>query len=145
MDKVSYSTTQSDGVVAYLWYPENGDFLVKRLLIARDVTPKCTYLLLEVTSVLFVDEDEVKIITRAELFVHVAECRGQVKPAQKQPNWDRFAWNRHGINRDISGDIKTRVIRTSHGRAIHDLKFCDGFTLVVLIWWRTGRLSADDR
>ena len=80
---------------------------MKRLSTATgDGEPKCTYLLLEVTSVLFVDEDEVKIITRAELFVHVAECRRQVKPAQKQPNRDRFAWNRHTINRDISGDIK---------------------------------------
>jgi hypothetical protein len=67
--------------------------------------PQCTYLLLEVTSVLFVDEDEVKIITRAELFVHVAECWRQVKPAQKQPNRDRFAWNRDAIHRDISGYI----------------------------------------
>ena len=51
-----------------------------------------THLLLEVTSVLFVDEDEVKIITRAELLVHVAERWRQVKPAKKQPNWDCFAW-----------------------------------------------------
>lgn len=53
--------------------------------------PGHTHLLLEVTSVLFVDEDEVEIITRAELLVHVAERRRQVKPAQKQPNRDRFA------------------------------------------------------
>jgi hypothetical protein len=33
------------------------------------------YLLLEVTSILFVDEDEVEIIPGAELLVHVSERR----------------------------------------------------------------------
>ena len=42
-----------------------------------------TYLLLEVASVLFVDEDEVEVVARAELFVHIAECRRQVKPAEE--------------------------------------------------------------
>ena len=39
------------------------------------------HLLLEVTSVLAVDGDEVKIIMRAELLVHVAERWRPVKPA----------------------------------------------------------------
>lgn len=42
-----------------------------------------TDLLLEVASVLFVDEDEVEVVARAELFVHIAECRCQVKPAEE--------------------------------------------------------------
>jgi hypothetical protein len=50
-----------------------------------------THLLFEITSILFVDQDEVKIIACAELFVHVAECGGQVKPAKEQPDRDRFA------------------------------------------------------
>lgn len=104
-----------------------------------------THLLLEVTSVLFVDEDEVKVITRAELFVHVAERWRQVKPAQKQPDWDRFAWiQSFGIH--ISGKKKDGgETRTSHGGTVHDFKLCDGLALVVLIWWRTRRLAADDR
>jgi hypothetical protein len=36
-------------------------------------------------------------------------------------------------------------MRTSHGRTVHDFKLCDRLALVVLIWWRTRRLSADDR
>lgn len=42
-----------------------------------------TYLLLEVAPVLFVDEDKVEVVARAELFVHIAECRCQVKPAEE--------------------------------------------------------------
>ena len=46
-------------------------------------SPNITHLLLKVTPVLFVDEDEVKIITRAEFFVHVSERRCQVETPQK--------------------------------------------------------------
>jgi len=46
-------------------------------------SPKHTHLLLKVTSVLFIDEDEVKIITRAEFFVHVSERRRQFETPQK--------------------------------------------------------------
>jgi len=90
-----------------LRYPKDGNFL-----------------LLEVASVLFVNEDEVEVVTRAELFVHVAECRRQVKPAEEQSDWDRFA---------------------SHWRAVHDFELCDRLTLVVLIRRRAGGLAADDR
>jgi hypothetical protein len=49
-----------------------------------------THLLLKITSVLFVDEDEIKIVTGAELLVHVAKRWRQVKPSKEQPNWDCF-------------------------------------------------------
>jgi len=39
------------------------------------------HLLLEVTPVLFVDEDEVEVVPRAELLIDVAEGRGQVDAA----------------------------------------------------------------
>ena len=51
-----------------------------------------TDLLLEVPPVLLVDEDEVEIISRAKLLVHVAECRREVEAAEEEPYWDRLAW-----------------------------------------------------
>ena len=52
-----------------------------------------TNLLLEVPPVLLVDEDEVEIISCAELLVHVAEGRREVEAAEEEPYWDRFAWD----------------------------------------------------
>jgi len=49
-----------------LWYPENGDLL-----------------LLEITSILFVNKHEIEIISRAELFVHITEGRCQIESTQK--------------------------------------------------------------
>jgi hypothetical protein len=82
--------------MAHLGYPENCDFLMPCLFVrdaARGENGRSmhgTHLLLEITSVLFVDEDEIKIITRAELLVYVAERWCQVEPAEEEPNWDCF-------------------------------------------------------
>ena len=38
-----------------------------------------SYLLLEITSVLFVNKHKIEIISRAELFVYIAECRRQIE------------------------------------------------------------------
>ena len=51
-----------------------------------------TYLLLEVPPVLLVDENEVEVVSRAELLVDVSERRREVEAAQEQPYWDRLAW-----------------------------------------------------
>ena len=51
-----------------------------------------THLLLEVPPVLLVDEDEVEVISRAELLVHVAERRREVEATEEEPYWDRLAW-----------------------------------------------------
>lgn len=50
-----------------------------------------THLLLEVPPVLLVNEDEVEVISRAELLVHIAERRREVEPAEEQAYWDRLA------------------------------------------------------
>ena len=52
-----------------------------------------TYLLLEVPPVLLVDENEVEVISCAELLVHVAEGRREVEAAEEESYWDRFAWD----------------------------------------------------
>ena len=51
-----------------------------------------THLLLEVPPVLLVDEDEVEVISRAELLVDVPERRREVEATQEQPYRDRLAW-----------------------------------------------------
>ena len=51
-----------------------------------------THLLLEVPPVLLVDENEVEVISRAELLVHVPERRREVEAAQEEPYGDRLAW-----------------------------------------------------
>ena len=50
-----------------------------------------TNLLLEVPPVLLVDEDEVEVISRAELLVHVAERRREVEATEEEAYWDRLA------------------------------------------------------
>ena len=65
------SRSQSQHERTHLWYPENSNLL-----------------LLEVPPVLLVDEDEVEVISRAELLVHVAERRCEVKPAEEKPYRD---------------------------------------------------------
>ena len=71
----------------YLRYPKDGNFLTA-VLVSHNTRKGTkwldgTYLLFEVAPVLFVNEDEIEIVARAELFVHVAECRRQVKPAEE--------------------------------------------------------------
>jgi len=44
----------------------------------------------------------------------------------------------------ISAKRGTGETRTSHGSTIHDFELCDGLALVVLVWWRTRRLAADN-
>ena len=68
---------------AYLRYPKNGNFLRAVSISDYTKTTYSTYLLLEVASVLFVNENKVEVVARAELLVHVAECRRQVKPAEE--------------------------------------------------------------
>ena len=51
-----------------------------------------THLLLEVPPVLLVDEDEVEVISRAKLLVHVAERRRQVEAPEEEPDGDRLAY-----------------------------------------------------
>ena len=58
----------------HLWYPVDRDLL-----------------LLEVPPVLLVDEDEVEVISRAELLVHVAERRRQVEAPEEESDGDRLA------------------------------------------------------
>jgi len=84
----------------------------------------CDLLLLKVPPVLLVDEDEVEVIPRAELFVDVAEGGCEVEAAEEEPDGDRFA---------------------AHRCSVHNLKLCNRLALVVLIRRGTRRLSPDDR
>lgn len=54
---------------AYVRYPEDGDLV-----------------LLVVSPVFFVDENEVEVVPSVELLVHVSECRCKVETAQEQPD-----------------------------------------------------------
>ena len=65
------SRSQSQHERTHLWYPENSNLL-----------------LLEVPSVLFVYEDEVEVISRAELLVHITERRREVEAAKEEPYRD---------------------------------------------------------
>ena len=59
---------------------------------AERARAEATDLLLEVPPVLLVDEDEVEVISRAELLVHVAERRRQVEAPEEEPDGDRLAY-----------------------------------------------------
>ena len=48
--------------------------------------------MLEVPPVFLVDEDEVEVISRAELLVHVAERRRQVEAPEEESDGDRLAY-----------------------------------------------------
>lgn len=50
----------------YLWYSEDGDLL-----------------LLEVSPVLFIYEDEIEVVACAELFIDVSECRRQFEASEE--------------------------------------------------------------
>ena len=58
----------------HLWYPVDRDLL-----------------LLEVSPILFIDKDEIEIVTRAELLVQIAEGRSEVEAAQEEADRDRLA------------------------------------------------------
>ena len=72
--KISVTPSYAQSKNAYLWYPENSDLL-----------------LLEVSPVLLIDEDEVEVISRAELLIHVAERRREVEAPQEEPYRNRLA------------------------------------------------------
>ena len=59
----------------HLWYPVDRDLL-----------------LLEVSPVLLVDEDEVEVVAGRELLVHVPEGRREVEAAEEEAYGDGFAW-----------------------------------------------------
>lgn len=80
--------------------------------------------MLEIPPVLLVNEDQVQVIPRAELLVDIAERRRQVKAAEEQSYWDRLATDRS---------------------TIHNLKLCDRFGFVILVWRCSCRFASDDR
>ena len=50
------------------------------------------FLLLEIATVLLVDQDEVEVVSRAELLVHVAEGRGEVETTQEESDGDGLSY-----------------------------------------------------
>ena len=77
---------------ANLWYPKNSDFLdrFKRQNALQNVESQ-QYLLFEVSPVLLVNEDKVKVITGSEFLVDVAEGWRQVKATKEYTNGDGLA------------------------------------------------------
>ena len=71
----------------HFWYPEDGNLLqdpAYRSAAARmNKRRKETNLLLKVPPVLLVDEDEVEVISRAELLVHVSECGRKIEATEE--------------------------------------------------------------
>lgn len=102
-----------------------------------------TYLLLEIASVLLVDKDQVKVVSSAELLVHVAERRSELKSSKEQSNGDRFAYEQKMVR--CFGSIPASSVHTSYGGSVHYLEFGNGFALVVLVRCRTRRLTTNDR
>lgn len=98
-------------------------FLVHLWLSFTLTTEDRNLLLLEIPPVLFIDQHQVQIILCRELHINIPKRRGQLKPAQEQPNRDRFA---------------------PHRRAIHDLKLGDRLALVVLVGWGARGLAPDN-
>lgn len=99
--------TSDDGWVGLVFGdPKHGDFL-----------------LLKVASVFLVDEDEVEVVARAELFVDVAEGGRELKAAEEEADGDGLA---------------------ADGGAVHDFELGDGLGLVVLVGCGACCLAADD-
>jgi hypothetical protein len=65
------------GDLSFAWLAVDGDFL-----------------LLEVAPVLFVDEDKVEVVSRAEFLVHVAEGGGKVEATQEESDGDGLSYTR---------------------------------------------------
>ncbi len=56
--------------------------------------PSPTDLLLEVSSLLLINQDQVEIVAHRELLVDVPHCRRQLVTTEEQPNWDGLAWKK---------------------------------------------------
>lgn len=69
------------GNLSFAWLAVDGDFL-----------------LLEVAPVLFVDEDEVEVVSRAEFLIHVAERGGKVEATQEESDGDGLSYRRGARN-----------------------------------------------
>lgn len=69
----------------YLWYPENSDFLKQIAKVNGCISgdKEDEYLLLEVSPVLLINENEVQVIPGAELFVHFSEGRCEVEATKE--------------------------------------------------------------
>jgi hypothetical protein len=55
-------------------------------------------LLLEVSPVLLVDENEVEVVAHAETLVDLPEGRGEVKAAEEQPYGNGLAFDQHSVS-----------------------------------------------
>ncbi len=82
-----------------------------------------TYLLLEVSTILLIDEYQVEIVSRAELLVYITKGRGQLEPSQKQPYWYSFPSDRS---------------------TIHYFEFGNRLGFVVLVRWSACCFSSND-
>ena len=50
------------------------------------------FLLLKVPPILFIDQDQVKVVPGTELLVYVSVCGCQFEPTQKKSNWYKFSY-----------------------------------------------------
>lgn len=104
---------------------------------------------LEIPSVLLVDQDQVEVIPSRELLVHVPERRREFKPAEEEADRNRLACPEQTPSAFLSIPRGVKMARlTSHGCTIHDLKLGDGLAFVVLIWccdveggWSDGKVT----
>jgi len=74
----------------------------------RGTTPECDFLLLEVATVILVDEDEVEVILDTEFRLDVPVCRSEIELVEEETDGDALALYRS---------------------AIHDLELCECLTL----------------
>ena len=79
---VSSTKQEGEGDKTHFRYPKNSDFL-----------------LFKVTPIFLVDQNQVEIISRAELFVHIAEGWRQVKASEEQTDGYSFTCDSDGEQR----------------------------------------------
>lgn len=107
----------SEGRICDGYYNLSYSLLILRNPEDRDL------LLLKVSPILLINQDEIQVIPCAELLVDIPERRCQFESSQEQPD-------RNGL--------------ASNWRAVHDLEFGNGFGFVVLVGCCSGRFSTDD-
>ena len=102
--------------------------------------------MLKISSILFIDEHKIQVITGAELFVDIPECRCKVETTKEQPYRDRFPFLKENVGLKVS---KTELgwgglILTSDWGTIHDFEFGNRLAFVVLVRRRTRCFATDD-
>jgi len=103
--------------LAFLW----GFFCSSETM--RGTTPESDFLLLEVATVILVDEDEVEVILDTEFRLDVPVCRSEIELVEEEAHGDALSL---------------------YGSAVHDLELCECFALGDEAWRLAVGLALDE-